>query len=186
MTVQLYREFLAGWTLGAGNVALRSFTLDKSAGAVVASGQVDALGRGTLKLPGEPQGVLEKATLPARIVSKALSASCTDTFTESDPSARALMLNTGDFSTSEGGVSLYLLPQIGDSGFQIDVPVFVTRDDTLSGTLQCVKVGVVQKVTLPLHRGWNLMRFVINDDKFTLSVMPFGGLLSFGTKPPVL
>lgn len=180
VTVQLYKTLNTGWALGAGDVALRAFTLDKSVGTVVASGSVDALGRGTLTLPGETGGILAKATLPARIVSKVLSSVCTDTFTETDPTARAVMLTTGDFSTSQGGTALYLLPSLSETGLHFDVPLFVTRDNTLTGNLLCGEVSA--PITLSLKRGWNLVRYGSVDDKLSLSVVPFGGLLSFGTK----
>ncbi|SMB90237.1 hypothetical protein [Deinococcus hopiensis] len=66
-----------------------------------------------------------------------LATACTDTFPERDHSARAVMLTTADFSTSEGGVALRLLPSISGEGGSPLAPLFIPRGDTLTGNLLC-------------------------------------------------
>lgn len=47
------------------------------------------------------------------------------------------MLTTADFSTSEGGVALRLLPSISGEGGSPLAPLFIPRGDTLTGNLLC-------------------------------------------------
>lgn len=167
----------APWTYGAGTLTLRAYT-GGATGPVIVTAPVDVTGHGTLTLPGSAGGIAEKANLPASAaVGVPLDTSgCLNELKETDPTAQALFLASGDFSTADGGVNVYerqLETMNGViTGFIIRVPTFVTRATTISGTVTCAKTKL--NVDLPFSQGWNTLVFSVDtgSKEITLGVAP--------------
>ena len=167
----------SAWTYGAGTLTLRTLDTTNTSvpGPVIATASVNALGTGTVTLPGSAQGVLAKTNLSPKAAPQAignLSSVCLEDLTESAPGTQALFVTGADFTSTQGGVALNEVTITASGSSYVStrhVPVFVTQDDTVSGSLKCDN-AISGTVNLPFKKGWNMMFMTIDFKTQTFSI----------------
>ncbi|GGL02319.1 hypothetical protein [Deinococcus radiotolerans] len=154
----------SAWTYGPGTLTLRTLDTTNTSvpGPVLSTASVSALGTGTVTLPGSAQGVLARTNLSPKAAPQVigdLSSVCLESLTESAPGTQALFVTGADFTSTQGGVSLNEVTITFNGSSYVStrhVPVFVTQDDTVTGSLKCNN-AISIAINLPFKKGWNMM-----------------------------
>ncbi|GHF59231.1 hypothetical protein HNQ07_003904 [Deinococcus metalli] len=159
----------SAWTYGAGTLTLRGLDTTNTSvpGPVIATASVNALGMGSVSLPGSAGGIVAKTNLSPKAAPQVigdLSSSCLSTVTESAPGTQALLVTGADFASNQGGVALNevtITPKGSEFVSTRHVPVFVTQDDTVSGSLKCSS-KITISLDLPFKKGWNMLLVTVD------------------------